>query len=207
MKALTHSPWGTYTVAFTIPLRCLWGSTCAICVRGVLAKCRDWPGVPDFRHYLWRLGGRKPTWAPYFDFTGVQLTWMLVGTVLWRRCCRCGCCWLRVTTFNLPENRDYRRSGGGHFDYAPTLTMPALTKFVDGTGPVWTVTCSRSCLSPSPVARCLASSTDLFRHYTEDAGERRAGVLIGYGGMLMESFVAIMALVSAVSSIRVCTSP
>ena len=40
VKALTHSPWGTYTVAFTIPLGCLWGSTCAICVRGVLAKCR-----------------------------------------------------------------------------------------------------------------------------------------------------------------------
>ncbi len=41
VKALTHSPWGTYTVAFTIPRRCLWGSTCAICVRGVLAKCRS----------------------------------------------------------------------------------------------------------------------------------------------------------------------
>ncbi len=48
---------------------------------------------------------------------------------------------------------------------------------------------------------------DLFRHHAEDAGERRAGVLYGYGGMLMESFVAIMALVSALSSIRVCTSP
>lgn len=40
VKALTHSPWGTYTVAFTIPLAILWESTCAICVRGVLAKCQ-----------------------------------------------------------------------------------------------------------------------------------------------------------------------
>lgn len=40
VKALTHSPWGTYTVAFTIPLALFMGSTCAICVRGVLAKCR-----------------------------------------------------------------------------------------------------------------------------------------------------------------------
>lgn len=40
----------------------------------------------------------------------------------------------------------------------PTLTMPALTKFVDGTGPVWTGNLfPGSCLSPSPVARCLAS--------------------------------------------------
>lgn len=40
VKALTHSPWGTYTVAFTIPLAILWESTCAICVRAALAKCQ-----------------------------------------------------------------------------------------------------------------------------------------------------------------------
>ncbi len=95
VKALTHSPWGTYTVAFTFRWRCLWGSTCAICVRGVLRSVGDWPGIPDFRHYLWRLGAESPTWAPYFDFTGVQLTWSWWVTASWRRCCRCGCCWLR----------------------------------------------------------------------------------------------------------------
>ena len=40
----------------------------------------------------------------------------------------------------------------------PTLTMPALTKFVDGTGRSGPVTCSRSCLLPSPVVRCLVST-------------------------------------------------
>lgn len=40
VKALTHSPWGTYTVAFTIPLALFMGIYRAICVRGVLAKCR-----------------------------------------------------------------------------------------------------------------------------------------------------------------------
>ena len=41
VKALTHSPWGTYTVAFTIPLALFMGGfTCAICVRAALGKCR-----------------------------------------------------------------------------------------------------------------------------------------------------------------------
>ncbi len=74
VKALTHSPWGTYTVASPFRWRCLWGSTCAICVRGVWRSVGNWSGVPDFRHYLWRLVAESPTWAPYFDFTGVQLT-------------------------------------------------------------------------------------------------------------------------------------
>lgn len=39
VKALTHSPWGTYTVAFTIPLAIFMG-ICAICVRAALAKCQ-----------------------------------------------------------------------------------------------------------------------------------------------------------------------
>lgn len=40
----------------------------------------------------------------------------------------------------------------------PELKMPALTQFTDGTGPVWKAACSRSCSSPSPAARCPAST-------------------------------------------------
>ena len=40
VKALTHSPWGTYTVAFTIPLAIFMGITSAICVRDASARCR-----------------------------------------------------------------------------------------------------------------------------------------------------------------------
>lgn len=41
VKALTHSPWGTYTVAFTIRWRSSWGFTCVICARAALVKCRS----------------------------------------------------------------------------------------------------------------------------------------------------------------------
>ena len=61
VKALTHSPWGTYTVAFTIPLALFMGDLPALFASGAYWRSvGNWSGVPDFRHYLWRLGGRKP---------------------------------------------------------------------------------------------------------------------------------------------------
>ncbi len=61
VKALTHSPWGTYTVAFTIPLALFMGILPALSASGAYWRSvSDWPSVPDFCHYLWRLGGRKP---------------------------------------------------------------------------------------------------------------------------------------------------
>ncbi len=76
--------------------------------------------------------------------------------------------------------------------------MPALTKFVDGTGPLWTgrlfpflfitIACGavsgfHALISSGTTPKLLANETD--------------ARFIGYGGMLMESFVAIMALVAA----------
>ncbi len=60
VKALTHSPWGTYTVAFTIPLAILWASTCVICVRAHRRGVGHWAGIPYFRYYFRRMGGGKP---------------------------------------------------------------------------------------------------------------------------------------------------
>ncbi|XNM77744.1 carbon starvation CstA family protein [Escherichia coli] len=47
--------------------------------------------------------------------------------------------------------------GGRHFDYAPDVTTPALTEFVDGTGPVWTCNLFPFLFITIAVARCLAS--------------------------------------------------
>ena len=60
----------------------------------------------------------------------------------------------------------------------PTLTMPALTKFVDGTGPVWTGNLFPFLFITIALWRGVwLPCADLFRHHAEDAGERRAGVL------------------------------
>ena len=80
----------------------------------------------------------------------------------------------------------------------PELKMPAVTQFVDGTGPVWkgtlfpflfiTIACGavsgfHALIASGTTPKLLANETD--------------ARFIGYGAMLMESFVAIMALVAA----------
>ena len=80
VKALTHSPWGTYTVAFTIPLAIFMGIYLRYLRPGRIGEVSVIGLV--FLVFAIISGGwvaESPTWAPYFDFTGVQLTWMLVG--------------------------------------------------------------------------------------------------------------------------------
>jgi carbon starvation protein len=80
VKALTHSPWGTYTVAFTIPLALFMGIYIRYLRPGRIGEVSVIGLV--FLVFAIISGGwvaESPTWAPFFDFTGVQLTWMLVG--------------------------------------------------------------------------------------------------------------------------------
>ncbi len=98
VKALTHSPWGTYTVAFTIPLAIFMGIYIRYLRPGRIGEV----SVIGLVMLVFAIisGGwvaESPTWAPWFDYTGVQLTsdprW---ATDLWLRYCRSGCCWLRA---------------------------------------------------------------------------------------------------------------
>lgn len=138
VKALTHSPWGTYTVAFTIPLAIFMGIYLRYLRPGRIGEVSVIGLV--FLIFAIISGGwvaESPTWAPYFDFTGVQLTWMLVGY---------GFVAAVLPVWLLLAPRDYLSTflkigtivglAVGILIMRPTLTMPALTKFVDGTGPV-----------------------------------------------------------------------
>ena len=60
VKALTHSPWERIPLRSPFRWRFL-GNLPALSASGPhwRGSVSDWPGVPDFRHYLWRLGGRK----------------------------------------------------------------------------------------------------------------------------------------------------
>ncbi|MEK8061327.1 carbon starvation CstA family protein, partial [Burkholderia contaminans] len=81
---------------------------------------------------------------------------------------------------------------------APELKMPALTKFVDGTGPVWSgnlfpfLFITIACGAVSGFHALISSGTTP-KLIDNETNAR----FIGYGAMLMESFVAIMALVAA----------
>jgi len=200
VKALTHSPWGTYTVAFTIPLAIFMGIYLRYLRPGRIGEVSVIGLV--FLVFAIISGGwvaESPTWAPYFDFTGVQLTWMLVGY---------GFVAAVLPVWLLLAPRDYLSTflkigtivglAVGILIMRPTLTMPALTKFVDGTGPVWTgnlfpfLFITIACGAVSGFHALIASGTT-----PKMLANEGQACFIGYGGMLMESFVAIMALVSA----------
>ncbi|MGU0042610.1 carbon starvation CstA family protein [Escherichia coli] len=72
---------------------------------------------------------------------------------------------------NLPENRRYRRPGAGYCGANPELKMPAMTQYIDGTGPLW-----KGALFPFLVHHhrlwcgIWLPRADLFRYDAETAG-------------------------------------
>ncbi|CRF64255.1 carbon starvation protein A [Salmonella enterica subsp. enterica serovar Typhi] len=61
VKALTHSPWGTYTVAFTIPLAIFMGIYLRYLRPGRIRRgVGHWAGISYFRYYFRGMGGGKP---------------------------------------------------------------------------------------------------------------------------------------------------
>lgn len=200
VKALTHSPWGTYTVACTIPLALFMGIYIRylrpgrigeVSVIGVLCL------ILAIISGGWVAG--NPDLAHYFDFTGIQLTALLVGY---------GFVAAVLPVWLLLAPRDYLSTflkigtivglAIGILLTHPTLQMPALTRFIDGSGPVWGgnlfpfLFITIACGAVSGFHALIASGTTPKMLANEDQA-----CFIGYGGMLMESFVAIMALVAA----------
>ncbi|MBI3908433.1 MAG: carbon starvation protein A, partial [Pseudomonas fluorescens] len=150
---------------------------------------------------IW-LGGQiaaDPVWAKAFTFTGLQITWMLIGY---------GFVAAVLPVWLILAPRDYLSTflkigtivalAIGILVTMPELKMPALTQFIDGTGPVWKgglfpfLFITIACGAVSGFHALIASGTTPKLLASE--GHAR---YIGYGGMLMESFVAIMAMVAA----------
>jgi carbon starvation protein len=149
------------------------------------------------------LGGQyvsqSATLAPLFTFDGKQLTWMLIGY---------GFIASVLPVWLLLAPRDYLSTflkigtilslAIGIVIVAPHIKMPALTKFVDGSGPVWAgslfpfLFITVACGAVSGFHALISSGTT--PKLLENESQAR---FIGYGAMLMESFVAIMALVAA----------
>lgn len=200
VKALTHSPWGTYTVAFTIPLAIFMGIYTRYIRPGRIGEVSIIGLV--FLVFAIISGGwvaESETWAPYFDYTGVQLTWMLVGY---------GFVAAILPVWLLLAPRDYLSTflkigtiiglAIGILILNPNLQMPSLTKYIDGTGPVWAgdlfpfLFITIACGAVSGFHALISSGTT-----PKMLANENQACFIGYGGMLMESFVAIMALVAA----------
>ena len=200
VKALADSPWGTFTVMATIPIALLMGVYSRFIRPGKIGEVSILGFVLLMLAIVY--GGsvaEHPVWGPAFTFTGTQLCWMLIGYGFFASI---------LPVWLLLAPRDYLSTflkigtivslAIGIAFVAPHLQMPAVTKFVDGTGPVWSgqlfpfLFITIACGAVSGFHALISSGT------TPKLIENERDVrFIGYGGMLMESFVAVMALVSA----------
>ncbi|TRX76104.1 carbon starvation CstA family protein [Pseudomonas mangiferae] len=200
VKALAASPWGMFTVLATIPIAMLMGVYMRYIRPGRIGEISV-VGLVLLLGSIW-LGGQvaaSPEWAPAFTFTGTQITWMLIGY---------GAVASVLPVWLLLAPRDYLSTflkigtiialAIGILIVMPDLKMPALTQFVDGSGPVWKgglfpfLFITIACGAVSGFHALISSGTTP-KLLANEAHAR----YIGYGGMLMESFVAIMAMVAA----------
>ena len=200
VKALAESPWGMFTVMATLPIAMFMGVYMRYIRPGRIGEISV-IGVVLLLLSIW-LGGKvgaHPSWGPAFTFTGTQITWMLIGY---------GFVAAVLPVWLILAPRDYLSTflkigtiialAIGILIVMPELKMPALTQFTDGTGPVWKgglfpfLFITIACGAVSGFHALIASGTTPKLLASE--GHIR---YIGYGGMLMESFVAIMALVAA----------
>ncbi len=200
VKALAESPWGTFTVAATIPIALFMGVYTRYIRPGRIGEI----SVIGFVLLMLAIVGGQyvqeaPELAALFTFNGKQLTWMLIGY---------GFVASVLPVWLLLAPRDYLSTflkigtilglALGIIFTAPYLKMPDVTKFIDGTGPVWSGNLfpfhfiTIACGAVSGFHALISSGTT--PKLLENEQHAR---FIGYGAMLMESFVAIMALIAA----------
>lgn len=200
VKALAESPWGVFTVVSTVPIALFMGIYMRYIRPGRVGEVSV-IGIVLLVASIW-FGGviaHGPYWGPALTFKDTTITYALVGYAFISAL-------LPVWLILAP--RDYLATflkigvivglAIGIVILNPELKMPAVTQFVDGSGPVWkgtlfpflfiTIACGavsgfHALISSGTTPKLLANEKD--------------ARYIGYGAMLMESFVAIMALVAA----------
>ncbi len=201
VKALTHSPWGTFAVAFTIPLAVFMGIYMRYIRPGKVLEISIIGFVLLIAGIIFGQDvAAHPVLKGWFDLSGIGLTWALViyGFIA-----------AVLPVWLLLAPRDYLSTflkigaiaalAVGIVVIMPELKMPAITQYaIEGNGPVWSgslfpfLFITIACGAVSGFHALIASGTTPKMLENEDQA-----ALIGYGGMLMESFVAIMALISA----------
>lgn len=199
VKALVHSPWGTFTIAATIPIAFFMGIYMRFIRPGKIAEVSIVGFILLLLSIIYGGDVANSEFGKYFDYDGTTLAWalMIYGFIA-----------AILPVWLLLAPRDYLSTflkigtivglALGIVLVNPELKMHALTKYVDGTGPVFagdlfpflfvTIACGaisgfHSLVSSGTTPKMLDNETD--------------ARMIGYGAMLMESFVAMMALVTA----------
>jgi carbon starvation protein CstA len=200
VNALKSSPWGTFTVACTIPIALIMGIYGRFVRPGRVGEMSAIGGLLLLAALIYgRTVSETPELAHFFTFSGPVLALLIIGY---------GFTASVLPVWLLLAPRDYLSTflkvgtvallAIGVLIAHPQLQMPAVTKFIDGSGPVWagnvfpflfiTIACGavsgwHSLISSGTTPKMIESERQI--------------PFIGYGGMLTESFVAIMAMIGA----------
>ncbi len=201
VNALVGSPWGTFTIAATMPIAIFMGLYLRYWRPGKVLEC----SAIGFLLVLGSVFGGQwvagSSYAPIFTLSAMTLA---IAIIIYGFLASALPVWL------LLAPRDYLSTfvklgvigmlAIGIFVVRPELQMPAFSRFVDGTGPVLagkvfpfcfiTIACGavsgfHSLISSGTTPKMIMRETDATQ--------------IGYGSMLLESFVAIMAMIAACS--------
>jgi carbon starvation protein len=199
VNALKSSPWATFTLAMTIPIALLLGVYLRYLRPGrVLEASLVGVALVLFVVVAGQWVADSP-WAKVFTLSGVALAFAIMAY---------GFAASAVPVWLLLAPRDYLSAfikAGAIFSLAagivivrPDVHMPALTKFVDGTGPVFAGKIFPFCFI-TIACGAISGFHSLISSGTTPKMIQREGHarFIGYGAMLLESFVGVMAMVAA----------
>ena len=202
VNALKGSPWGAFTIAATMPIALFMGLYLRYWRPGKVLECSAIGFVLVIASIF---GGQavseSPALAPMFTWSAATLCLAIIGY---------GFCASALPVWLLLAPRDYLSTfvklgvvvllGVGVLFVHPTLQLPPLTRFVDGTGPIFagkvfpfcfiTIACGavsgfHALISSGTTPKMIAREWNAWP--------------VGYGSMLLESFVAILALIAACS--------
>src|SRR6186713_2209614 len=200
VNALRDSPWGLFTLSMTIPIALLMGWWMRVVRPGKVAEAT---AIGILLLFVALVGGQwvsqSPTWGPAFTWSGTSLSWavMVYGFIA-----------SVLPVWLLLAPRDYLSAfmkigtivmlGVAIILVMPPLKMPAVTQFIDGTGPVFAgklfpfAFITIACGAVSGFHALISSGTSPKMLRCEPDAR-----LVGYGSMLTESLVGVMAMVAA----------
>jgi len=200
VNALKSSPWATFTLAMTIPIGLLLGIYLRYVRPGrVLEASVMGVALVLFVVAAGQWVAESPAWAKMFTMTGVGLALAIIAY---------GFAASSLPVWLLLAPRDYLSAfikAGAIFSLAagillvrPQVLMPPLTRFVDGSGPVFAGKIFPFCFI-TIACGAISGFHSLISSGTTPKMIQREGQarLIGYGAMLLESFVGVMAMVAA----------
>jgi carbon starvation protein len=200
VNALKSSPWGTFTLAMTIPIALLLGVYLRFIRPGrVLEASLLGVALVLFAVVAGQWVAASPPWARAFTFGGLALAFSIIAY---------GFAAAVLPVWLLLAPRDYLSAfiktgailslAAGILFVRPHMMMPPLTRFVDGNGPVFAGKIFPFCFITIACGaisgfHSLISSGTTPKMILRESHSR----FIGYGAMLLESFVGVMAMVAA----------